>query len=122
VLIKLDENLPARLVTILTTLGHDVDSVAQEGLRGRDDADVWRAAQAAGRFFITQDLDFSDIRRYTPGTHRGLLLVRLREPGRRALTARIRALFEHEPVEMWAGCFAIATDVKLRIRAPEARA
>jgi hypothetical protein len=26
-----------------------------------------------GRFQITQDLDFSDFRRYTPGTHAGLL-------------------------------------------------
>jgi hypothetical protein len=33
--------------------------------------------QAHGRVFITQDLDFSDARKYVPGTHHGLLLVRL---------------------------------------------
>ena len=69
--IKLDENLPHRLVAALTDLGHDVDTAVHEGLTGRDD-----------RFLITQDLDFSDIRHYAPGTHRGLLLVRLRFPGR----------------------------------------
>lgn len=86
--IKLDENLPERLALALSTVGHDVDTVRAEQLAGRDDADVWRAAQAAGRFLITQDLDFSDVRRYTPGTHVGLLLVRLAKPGRDALSLR----------------------------------
>ena len=71
--IKLDENLPDRLVSVLTGFAHDVDTVRGEQLTGRADADVWSAAQAAQRFLITQDLDFYDVRRYTPGTHAGLL-------------------------------------------------
>jgi predicted nuclease of predicted toxin-antitoxin system len=86
--IKLDENLPERLISELQALGHNVDTVRSEQLAGRDDADVWQAAQSAGRFLITQDLDFSDLRTYTPGTHAGLLLVRLARPGRNALVAR----------------------------------
>ena len=58
--IKLDENLPDRLVAVLTGLGHDVDTVRGEQLIGRVDSDVWNAAQAAQRFLVTQDLDFSD--------------------------------------------------------------
>ena len=61
--IKLDENLPGRLVVALRAFGHHVDTVRTERLIGRDDADVWKAAQSAGRFFITQDLDFSDLMR-----------------------------------------------------------
>ena len=75
--IKLDENLPDRLVTVFTGLGHDVDTIHAEHLIGRADSDVWSAVQAAQRFLITQDLDFSDMPRFTPGTHAGLLLVRL---------------------------------------------
>jgi len=67
--IKLDENLPDGLVAVLTELGHDVDTVHAEQLTGCTDPDVWSAAQAAQRFLITQDLDFSDMRRYLPGTH-----------------------------------------------------
>ncbi len=52
--IKLDENLPLRLVRILAPLGHETDTVPQEGLAGQDDARVWQAAQTVGRFFITQ--------------------------------------------------------------------
>jgi hypothetical protein len=36
--------------------------------------------QASQRFLVTRDLDFSDVRTFAPGTHRGLLLVRLRKP------------------------------------------
>ena len=44
--IKLDENLPDRLVAVLAGLGRDVDTVFAERLTGRGDEDVWRAAQS----------------------------------------------------------------------------
>jgi predicted nuclease of predicted toxin-antitoxin system len=116
--IKLDENMPARLVAVLGALGHDVDTVPSEGLAGRDDDQVWLAAQNAKRFLITQDLDFSDIRQFTPGTHHGLLLVRLRQPGREAVASRVAALFERENAEDWLRCLVVFTDHKLRIRRP----
>ena len=72
--LKLDENLPHQLVQLLTDLGHDVDTVPDEHLAGREDDVVWATAQTAGRFLVTQDLDFSDARKYAPGTHHGLLL------------------------------------------------
>jgi len=116
--IKLDENLPDRLVAVLTGLGHNVDTVRTEQLTGRADPDVWSAAQAAQRFLITQDLDFSDMRRYTPGTHAGLLLVRLPRPGRNALFERVSTVFQTEKVEGWAGCLVVATEQKIRVRRP----
>ena len=64
--IKLDENIPASLSTRLAALGHDVDSVPEEGLTGYPDTVVWSEAQAGGRFLVTQDLDFSDVRRFSP--------------------------------------------------------
>lgn len=67
--IKLDENLPGALVPALSALGHDVDSVRQEGLTGRPDPEIWLATQLNGRLLITQDLDFSDLRQFEPGTH-----------------------------------------------------
>lgn len=114
--LKLDENLPQQLVPILTGLGHDVDTVPDEHLAGQDDDNVWDAAQAARRFLVTQDLDFSDARRYAPGTHHGLLLVRLPAPGRQALVERISTLFRTEAVETWEGCVVSATPKKVRVR------
>lgn len=116
--IKLDENLPERLVTVLSAFGHDVDTVRSEQLAGCDDAAVWSTAQSAGRFLITQDLDFSDLRRYTPGTHAGLLLLRLAKPGRDALLERVSMLFATEPVDEWRRCLVVATDRKVRVKRP----
>lgn len=116
--IKLDENLPDRLVSALNSFGHSVDTVRSERLAGRDDVDVWSGAQSAGRFFLTQDLDFSDMRRYAPGTHAGLLLVRLAKPGRDALLQRVSMLFATEPVDEWRGCLIVATDRKIRVKRP----
>lgn len=83
--LKLDENLPESLAKDLARFNHDVDTVRIEGLAGQSDPDVWKGAQNSGRFLITQDLDFPDVRRFVPGTHHGLMLVRLVAPGRRAL-------------------------------------
>jgi hypothetical protein len=116
--IKLDENMPASLAEMLNALRHDVETVPQEGLAGHSDPDVWASAQREGRFLITQDLDFSNIHHFTPGTHHGLLLVRLRIPGRLALIQKISDLFESEDVLEWRRCFVVVTDSKLRIRRP----
>jgi len=91
--IKLDENLPIRLMSILKSLGHGVRTVGEEDLTGRADLEIWEAAQKEDRFLITQDLDFSDVRRFAPGTHHGILLVRLRSPNRRNLIERVQELF-----------------------------
>ena len=114
--IKLDENIPAGLVPILGTLGQDIDTVPREKLVGQKDAAIWAAAQETKRFLITQDLDFSDARKFAPSTHHGLLLIRLRDPGRTALVRRIRSIFETEHVEKWKGCRVVGTDHKIRIR------
>jgi len=114
--IKLDEKLPVTLAQRLIHLGHEADTARDEGLCGRDDATIWEAAQREGRFLVTQDLDFSDIRRFLPGTHCGILLLRLQMPGLTALETRVVGLFESEDVRSWSGCLVIATDRKLRIR------
>lgn len=117
--IKLDENLPESLQASLGAFGHNVDTVISQGLGGHSDEDVWQAAQDSRRFLITQDLDFSDLRKFSPGTHQGILLLRLRLPGRLALAERICELFQREDVEGWARCFVLVTDRKIRVRRPE---
>lgn len=114
--IKLDENLPARLVGILAAHGHDVHTVPGENLAGRPDGDICQAAVAEGRFLVTQDLDFSDTRRFAPGTHPGILLLRLHNPGAGALVAAIDAIAGE--FAGWTGCFVVATENKLRVKRP----
>ena len=119
--IKLDENMPALLAEVLNRLDHQVTTVPDEGLAGHNDEDIWTAAQSEGRFLITQDLDFSDIRQYRTGTHYGVLIVRLRSPGRLLLIEKVREVFETEDVNSWIGCFIVLTDRKLRIHFPDTK-
>jgi len=116
--IKLDENLPATLQEILSSLNHDVHTTVDENLSGASDDEVWAATQKEERFLITQDLDFSDLRRFAPGSHHGILLVRLRSPDRATLATRVRQLFQSESVASWERCFVVATDRKLRVVRP----
>ena len=116
--IKLDENLPAGLTRDLTAIGHDVRTAQEEGMTGSTDLEIWEAVQREARLLITRDLDFSDARRFAPGTHHGILLVRLVLPDRRSLTERVMEIFAKENVAAWAGCFVVATERKVRVRRP----
>lgn len=119
--IKLDENLPGEAARRLHTLGHDVDTVLDEHLGGQSDGAVWEAAQAEGRFLVTQDLDFSDTRKFAPGTHHGILLIRLENLEQPRIADFLEAWFSAEPVESWAGAFVVASSRKLRTLYPSGR-
>jgi predicted nuclease of predicted toxin-antitoxin system len=116
--IKLDENVPVSAASRLVALGHDVDTVVDEGLAGRSDADVWAGAQAEGRFLVTHDLDFSDARRFEPGTHSGILLIRLPDAEQHRVADFLTAWFSSPEAPSWGGCLVVATNHKVRVRRP----
>jgi predicted nuclease of predicted toxin-antitoxin system len=115
---KVDENLPIKVASELRDSSHDIQTVHDEGLVGHTDADVWEAAQSERRILITQDLDFSDIRIFSPGLHHGIVVIRLRNPSRRALIARTLEVLAGEDVEGWSRCFVVVTERKVRVRRP----
>lgn len=117
--IKVDENLPIALSLKLVKMGHDTETVYSEGLNGKEDDFIWNCTQVEKRFLITQDLDFSDIRRFKPGSHFGILLIRLINPSRRKLIEKIVEIFQRENVENWKRCFLVLTENKLRIKRPK---
>ena len=75
--LKLDENIPASIKAELAAIGHDVHTVVDEALVGSPDELIWTRCQQEGRLLVTQDLDFSDSRKFKPGRHAGPLLIRL---------------------------------------------
>jgi predicted nuclease of predicted toxin-antitoxin system len=117
--IKLDENVPVRAAAPLRALGHDVDTVVEENLGGHGDNEIWQAVQREGRFLVTQDLDFSDTRRFAPGTHHGLLLVRIPDSDQRRLTEHLAGWFAAPDCESWDRCLVVATAHKLRVSRPD---
>jgi predicted nuclease of predicted toxin-antitoxin system len=87
---KLDENLPVELAADLRGMGHDTDTVGEEGLRGASDPAVVDAASAAGRTLLTLDKGIADVRRYPAEKHAGVVLFRPDTSGRRAVIAFVR--------------------------------
>jgi predicted nuclease of predicted toxin-antitoxin system len=116
--IKLDENLPPGLARELETLGHDVDTVADEGLQGADDGVLWEATQHAQRFLVTRDKGFSDARKFPAGGHFGLLLLRFGDMRTGEIVIRVKEIFRADSVETWLRCCVIATEWKVRVTRP----
>lgn len=116
--VKLDENLARAHVDRLRQAGYDADRVHDEGLSGAADERVWERVCAEGRLFITLDLDFSDVRRYQPGTHPGILLIRARSRSATAVTEVLARVISERSLDDLSGCLAVADDSFTRIRRP----
>jgi predicted nuclease of predicted toxin-antitoxin system len=116
--LKLDENLGRRLRPLLTEHGHDVDTVVDEGLGGADDDAVAAAAKREGRMLLTLDLDFSDIARFAPGSHPGIMVIRVPEPRPSLVTAALTGLLARHSLDDLAGCTVIAQLGGVRVRRP----
>ncbi|HEX6865098.1 MAG TPA: DUF5615 family PIN-like protein [Thermoanaerobaculia bacterium] len=117
-LIKLDENLSRSHAELLREHGYDADRVHDQGLSGASDAAVWERVTSENRFLITLDLDFSDVRRFQPGTHPGILLIRGRSKSRSAVLEVLRRVIEEHPIDTIKGCLVVADEQFTRIRRP----
>jgi predicted nuclease of predicted toxin-antitoxin system len=112
---KLDENLPASSANVLARVGHDVDTVTGEGLKGAPDQDVVAAA-AAGRLLITLDQGMGDIRAYPPGSHAGIVVLRLPDQSAAAVTQAISDLASLAEPATLVGATVVLQRGLLRIR------
>lgn len=117
-LVKLDENLSRSHAELLRRCGYDADRVHDQGLSGASDLAVWDRVVAEGRFLITLDLDFSDVRRFPPGTHPGILLIRGKSKGRGTVLDILQRVLAERPLEMLKGCLTIADENSTRSRRP----
>jgi predicted nuclease of predicted toxin-antitoxin system len=74
--VKVDEDLPRALISMLQRVGYDATGVYEQGMGGWKDPALWEFVQAENRFIVTADKGFGDIRVYPPGTHHGVLVLR----------------------------------------------
>ena len=116
--IKLDENLGQSHAALLRDAGYDVDRVTDEGLSGTADVELWPIVCREGRFFITLDLDFSDVRLFVSGSHPGILLLRPATQSRDAALAVLIRVLNELSLPSLTGCLAIADERRTRIRRP----
>jgi predicted nuclease of predicted toxin-antitoxin system len=117
-LVKLDEHLGKAHLQLLRESGYDVDTVLGERLSGSSDEFLWSRVVADGRLLITLDLDFSDVRRFQPGTHPGILLIRAHSTSSSAVLRVLRRALAERPLEDLRGCLAVADERITRVRWP----
>ena len=75
---KFDENMPDELTEIFLVAGHEVETVADEGLEGASDAEIAAVCQNEGRTVLSLDKDFCDTRVFPPKLYSGLVVFRPR--------------------------------------------
>jgi predicted nuclease of predicted toxin-antitoxin system len=116
--LQLDENMPVTAAALLSARGYDTDTVRDEGRTGHPDDAVWRSTQAEARFLVTQVLNFSDTRKFAPGTHHGILLVRLPDSEQWRVNDYLVARFSDPDAGDWARCVVVATPTTVRVIRP----
>ena len=113
----IDEDMPRSVAVVLRQAGHAAEDVRDVGLRGRGDQEIFDYAQAQGAILITADKGFSNILRFPPGTHAGIVVVRVPNelPTLRVNDELLRALADLEGEEL-TGLLIIIEVGRTRIR------
>jgi predicted nuclease of predicted toxin-antitoxin system len=103
----------------LVAAGHDVDTVLDEGLAGASDPQVVAAATVTGRLLITLDRGLGDIRKYPPGGHAGILVLRPPDQSATTVAAALAELIAGQDLHALDGTITVAQRGLLRIRRPQ---
>jgi predicted nuclease of predicted toxin-antitoxin system len=117
--LKLDENLPDDALQAAVALGHDVDTVVDEGLGGATDPEVLAAASREDRFVVTLDRGFGDVRRYPPGSHAGIAVLRVDSQDPRTVANALTTFLGNDALGDLGGCIVVVRGHLVRIRRPD---
>lgn len=113
---KLDENIPVELCDDLRSLGHEADTVPDEGLMGASDERVLELARREGRVLLTMDKGIADVRRFPPREYAGIVLFRPASTGRGAVLAFIRRHLPRILESELAGWLLVVGERSIRVR------
>lgn len=114
--LKVDENLPGAVADVLNRRGFDAVTVADQGWQGLPDSELWRRIQPEGRWLVTADKEFADVRRYPPGSHAGIMLLRPPREGLEEYLQLVETVVQRVNLDEIAGAVIVVTDRGVRIR------
>ena len=113
---KIDENVPPFMAERLRAAGLDATTVAEEALGGISDENLAPICTAENRILVTLDLDFSDIRRYPPGSSPGIVVLRLDGQDRSDFEAAAELLNAALATNQVGGALWIVERTRIRVR------
>jgi predicted nuclease of predicted toxin-antitoxin system len=111
-----DENLPDEIAELLNDRGHDAVTVADQGWEGLADGELWRRIQAEGRWIVTADKEFADLRHRSAGTHAGVILMRADQEGLDQYLLLARMVVDSVNLEEITGAVIVVTTRGVRVR------
>jgi predicted nuclease of predicted toxin-antitoxin system len=77
---------------------------------------VAAAAKAAERMLFTFDKGFGDIRAYPPGTHPGIVVLRLTDESAATVRQAVTDLLDDHPLENLVGAIVVLNRGRVRVR------
>jgi predicted nuclease of predicted toxin-antitoxin system len=115
-----DENIPRSTAPALRDDGHQAVDVRDVGLRGADDVEVFAYAQSMSATLLTADRDFSSALTFRPGTHAGMVVVRIpnQVPNNAVNREILRFIHELRNTPL-AGLIVVVEVGRTRIRRPD---
>jgi predicted nuclease of predicted toxin-antitoxin system len=114
--IKLDENIPVSVAEPLRSAGHDVDTVVVEGLAGAPDVEVLANATSSDRLVVTLDRGFADLRVHPPGSHAGMIVLRVEDHVTSGHRAGGQSLLGAVDIDGLTGCVSVFRAGTIRVR------
>jgi hypothetical protein len=102
-------------VEALKAQGHNVRDVRGTSDEGVPDGRLWQVAQQDDRLLITTDKGFAVNRQRD---HAGVLIVRLRQPNRRAIHDRILLTLARFAESKWRGTIVVVRDRAVSVWPP----
>lgn len=117
--IKLDENITTAAAALLIQAGHLVDTVADEGLTGATDSVVMESCRTEQRLLLTFDVGFGDVRAYPPGSHHGIVLLRLPDQRPDITLETLTRLLSQHALDDFDGALVVVSGDRVRVRRSE---
>ena len=112
-----DESLAGRTRRFLRALGHDVLTLNELGRVGAVNGEVLSLAQTRQAVVVTEDRGIGNLVDYPPGTHRGIIVLKVRrEADIDAVHRHLAEALQTIPARTLAGSLLIIDRNKSRLR------
>lgn len=114
--IKVDEDLPRAIAEMFRQAGHDAVTVSDQRISGYPDEKLWQVIQREQRLLITADVAIADVRHHPPGSHAGVVLLRLQDETRIGYRELAQRLLSSDRLSEISRAITVVSIDRIRIR------
>jgi predicted nuclease of predicted toxin-antitoxin system len=111
--LKVDENLPNEIAELLNSHGDDALTIGDQRWQGLADDELWGRIKAEGRWPVTADKEFADLRRYPPGNH---AVLRCSEGSRAGYLRLAGTALQSVKLDEISGAVVVVSERGIRVR------